>query len=146
MHYFVAYDGSDLSEAALRRVASLADPEEDAVAVGTALPRNDTEFARERGWLDEDEAFDAALVAERARRDVRRTLPAAEYATADVGRHAPAGKVGSALRRMAREADAETVVVGSDNAGGVVTSVSSVASSVAADDEYDVLIVRHDRR
>jgi hypothetical protein len=35
------------------------------------------------------------------------------------------------------------VFLGSENAGHLVSSVSSVGPSVAADDAYDVVIVRH---
>jgi hypothetical protein len=37
------------------------------------------------------------------------------------------------------------VFVGSEDAGRMVTSVSSVAGPVAAADDCDVVIVRHDR-
>ena len=45
---------------------------------------------------------------------------------------------------MARDEDASVVFIGSDNAGSLVSSVSSVGSTVAADEAYDVFIVRHE--
>jgi hypothetical protein len=42
-----------------------------------------------------------------------------------------------------RECDASLVFVGSDNAGRMVTSISSVGGSVAADTAYDVVVVRN---
>ena len=44
---------------------------------------------------------------------------------------------------MIREADASMVFIGSENAGNLVTAVSSVGAHVAANDQYDVVIVRH---
>ncbi len=35
------------------------------------------------------------------------------------------------------------VFIGSENAGHLVTSISSVGGSIASDDAYDVVIVRH---
>jgi hypothetical protein len=43
---------------------------------------------------------------------------------------------------MAREEDASMVFLGSENSGHLVSAVSSVGPSVAADEAYDVVIVR----
>ncbi|MFB6102854.1 MAG: hypothetical protein ABEJ73_09840 [Haloplanus sp.] len=60
-----------------------------------------------------------------------------------VGRRATPGTIASQIRSIARDADASMVFIGSENAGRLVTSLSSVGETVAADDAYDVVIVRH---
>jgi hypothetical protein len=44
---------------------------------------------------------------------------------------------------VAREEDASMVFLGSENAGHLVSAVGSVGSTVATDEAYDVVIVRH---
>jgi hypothetical protein len=44
---------------------------------------------------------------------------------------------------VAREVDASMVFVGSDNAGRLVSSLSSVGDTVVAEGSYDVVIVRN---
>jgi nucleotide-binding universal stress UspA family protein len=69
--------------------------------------------------------------------------PSAEFRYEVVGRRATPGTIASRLREQARAADASMVFVGSENAGRLVSSLSSVGETVAADDAYDVVIVRH---
>jgi len=74
---------------------------------------------------------------------VRSLCPDAEFRHLVVDRYARAGTVAKRVRRVAREAEASMVFIGSENAGRMVTTVNCVGASVAADDAYDVVIVRH---
>lgn len=144
MHYFVAFDGTRLSEEAVRRVRSMAHVGDD-ITVATAIPDGDEEFARKRGWLGEDESFELETVGDNAREETVSIAPAAEFEALRVGHHASSGAIGSRLRRLVRDIDPDVVVVGSENAGHQMNAVGSVASSVIGGDSYDVLVVRHVR-
>jgi nucleotide-binding universal stress UspA family protein len=142
MSYVVAFDNSPLSRTALRRAVEYGGAVgEDVVAV-TAIQR-DPELARERGWLGGDETFDVETVATNLTRAVSEIAPDARFEWRTLDKHAPRGRVARSVRDLAVEADASVVFVGSDNAGRMVTSISSVGQSVFADDRYDVHIVRH---
>ncbi|WP_336328345.1 universal stress protein [Halovenus sp. HT40] len=68
--------------------------------------------------------------------------PDAVFEYVVTSRYAQAGQIASEVRDFAKEHDARLVVLGSENAGRIVSNVSSVASTVTADSAYDVLIVR----
>jgi nucleotide-binding universal stress UspA family protein len=139
----VPYDGSDLSRAALERAAEFADTLDADVRVVTAIPSRNRKYARKRNWLGDDEEFNPETVVSRIRQQVEGISPAANFEYEVVGRYAQAGEIASQIRKHAKSEGAELVVIGSENAGRIVSSVSSVGSSVATDDAYDVLIVRH---
>jgi len=142
--HFVAYDGSDLARAALARAAEYADALDAPLQVATVVPVGDAEYARDCGWLDSGEPFDAATVAEAIRGEVEEIAPEASVHLATVDRFAPGGAIAERLRALAREDEARVVFLGSDNAGHVVSGISSVGQRVTAgDDVYDVHIVRH---
>jgi nucleotide-binding universal stress UspA family protein len=144
MTYFVAFDGTRLSVAALRRAAAYADAIDEPLRVATVVPVDDAEYAREHGWLDEDEPFDADAVSESIEAAVTAVAPEAGFHLATVDRFAPEGAIAERLRERAREVGAGVVFLGSDNAGHVVSGVASVGQRVAAgEDTYDVHIVRH---
>jgi nucleotide-binding universal stress UspA family protein len=142
----VPYDGSRLARAAVERAREVAELRDEAVLALTVLP-DDAAFARERGWIDEDEAYDPDAVAARFEREVAERAPDATFrveqpdeggmlasSTMDVARR---------IRQVAREVDARVVFIGSENAGRVSTPVTSVGSPVSRDPRYDVYIVRH---
>jgi nucleotide-binding universal stress UspA family protein len=142
MSILVPFDGSDLSVAALVRAATLAHTFDTAVVAVTIVPQDDAEYARDRGWLRPGETFETETVVDRLRERVTEVAPAVEFRHELVGRFASAGRIAKQLRQTAKNADASLVVIGSDNAGHMVSSIHSVGSSVAADDAFDVLIVR----
>jgi nucleotide-binding universal stress UspA family protein len=142
MSYVVAFDNSPLSLTALRRAVEYGEAVgEDVVAV-TAIQR-DKALARERGWIGGDETFDVATAARNLTAAVSEIAPDASFEYRTLDSHAPRGRVARAVKELAVEAGAEVVFVGSDNAGRMVSSISSVGQSVYADDRYDVHIVRH---
>lgn len=144
MAFVVPYDGLKLSRAALIRAAQFATVlEEDVIAV-TVIPRNNADYARERGWIDDDEPFDLEAIVTHLRRDVARLAPEATFEFVVTDRYAPAGTIAAEIRGFAREHDASLVFVGSENAGRVVRSIT-VGQSVATDRSYDTMIVSHPR-
>ena len=142
MTIVVPFDGSALSKAALRRAQELTrSPEE--LRVLAVIPKNNRRYAIERGWIDESDAFDTEQVLSKLSEAVSELTPEATFEYVTVGRYANAGQVANKIRNYAREHNARVVVIGSDNAGRIVTSVTSVGSTVAASTAYDVYIVRH---
>ncbi|WP_136715763.1 universal stress protein [Halorientalis salina] len=143
MTFVVPFDGSDLAAAALARAGEFRAAFDRPVVAVSVIPKHNYEFAAERAGLDFEGVPDPETVASRLESQVHRIAPEAEFRYKIVGKYAPGGKVANELRRAARRLDATMVFVGSDNAGHLVNSLSSVGSSVAADTSYDVVIVRH---
>ena len=147
MTLVVPFDGSDLSRAALVRARQFASVFEENVIAISVIPRGNTDYARERGWIGPTERYDHDAVLETLRESAAECCPSAEFRHDTVDRNSPRGTISNCLRRMARDADASMVFIGSENAGRIVSALSSVGASVAAEDAYDVVIVRHtDRR
>jgi nucleotide-binding universal stress UspA family protein len=109
----------------------------------SVIPKGNTEYARERGWIDETESFDAETVVSHLEEMVAERAPAATFQHMFVDRHAPRGTIANRIRRFAREHDASIVFVGSDNAGRMVRGIT-VGASVAGDRSYDTMIISHE--
>ncbi|WP_256297866.1 universal stress protein [Haloarchaeobius salinus] len=144
MTYVVPFDDQRLSRVALDRAQSYASLTDERVVAVSVVPRNPG-YATERGWLAPDESFDVRLVLDRLAEKVDSIAPEAEFEYVLADRYASPGTISSKIRRRARNMDATVVFVGSENAGRMLTTLRSVGHSVAADDTYDVHIVRHDR-
>lgn len=144
MTIVVPFDGGDLSKAALQRAGELGDVFDSRIVAVSVIPNSNARYARERGWLGPDEPFDPESIVSHLTGQVYGLVPEAEFEYAVVSRYAQAGEIASKIRRVARKVDADIVVVGSENAGNIISSVSSVGTSVAAGETYDVMIVRRD--
>lgn len=142
MTLVVPFDGSELAEAALVRATEFGNVFEEDVLAVSVVPKGNADYAREHGWIDPDEEFDMGSVVSTLHEQVTDLTPSANFRHKVVDRYAPSGTISNRLRKVAREEDASMVFIGSENAGHVVTSVSSVGGSVAADASYDVVIVR----
>jgi nucleotide-binding universal stress UspA family protein len=142
MTLVVPFDGSDLAEAALVRATEFGNVfDEDTLAV-SVIPKGNTDYAREHGWIGQDEEFDMESVVSTLHEQVTDLCPSADFRHKIVDRHAPSGSIAKRLRKVAREKDATMVFLGSENAGHLVSAVGRVGSTVATDDAYDVVIVR----
>lgn len=142
MSIVVPFDGSDLSRAALRRANDFRTVLDERLVAVTVIPRS-ARYARERDWLDAGAEFEERRVVAAVHEEVAEIAPAADFRHAFTDRRGAAGSIARKVRDLARDEDASVVFIGSDNAGSLVSSVSSVGSTVAADDAYDVFIVRH---
>lgn len=143
MSLLVPFDGTELSEAALVRAMEFGHAFEEDVLVISVIPKNNTSYARERGWLDEDEQFDLQPIVSRLQQRVVDIAPTADFRHVVVDRYATAGTIASRIRKLARKESASMIFIGSENAGRVVSAVSSVGRAVATDRSYDVVIVRN---
>ena len=146
MVLLVPFDGSELATAALRRAAEFAELTDEPLVV-LSVVTDDEPFARERGWVSEDEPYDPDAVAERLEATVREVAPEATFRReepTDAGELTGAPlDIARTIRQVAHEVDASVVFVGSENAGRVSTPIASVGSPVSEDPAYDVHIVRH---
>ncbi|WP_436925507.1 universal stress protein [Halosimplex amylolyticum] len=142
MTLVVPFDGSPLAEAALVRADQFGTVFDEAVLAVTVVPADNARYARERGWIDDDERFDLSTVASRLREQVRELSPDAEFRRCVVDSYAPTGTIAKRVRELAKAVDASMVFVGSENAGRLVTGISSVGGAIATDVAYDVVIVR----
>lgn len=156
MSYLVPFDGSPLSKAALvrasvyavainrappgiRRELGRSEPV-DVMAV-TAIP-DSPRYAREKGWIDENEAFSVGTVMERLRKMVEYIAPGASFEFERVDPAATAGTISQRLRRRAIAAEVSVVFIGSENAGRIITPITSVAGGITSAQDYDVHVVR----
>jgi len=136
------YDGSYLSNAALTRATEYAEAlDEDVVAV-TVIPEDHKGYAIDKNWLDEDEEFDVQTITSSVHEQVVEIAPEASFRHERSPTSAPEA-IATEIQRIADDEIPSVVFLGSDNAGRVVTPVTSVAGTVADDAEYDVHIVRH---
>ncbi|WP_336337772.1 universal stress protein [Haloarcula brevis] len=146
MVLLVPFDGSALSEAALERATEFADYRDEEVTVLSVIP-DDAAYARERGWVDADEAFSVETVADRMREQAEAIAPTATFryeTPEDVSSMASTTTdVSRTIREVAHDTRASIVFIGSENAGRVSSPVYSVGSPVSEDPQYDVHIVRH---
>jgi nucleotide-binding universal stress UspA family protein len=142
MVYLVPFDGSVLSEAALVK----------ATKFGTAVGERVLAFSVVRAGKPGDAvALDSGPetveeVVGRLHDAVESLAPNADFEHATVDRYAPTGAITSRIRRFADERDVSMVFVGSENAGRIATSLTSVGRGLATDDGYDVVIVRQFER
>jgi nucleotide-binding universal stress UspA family protein len=143
MTFVVPFDGSDLAETALVRAVEFSRvfEEEDVLAV-SVVPNNNTGYARDRGWLDSDETFDRTAVVSTLHEQVTDLCPSADFRHILVARYASRGAISNQIRKEAKKEDASMVFIGSENAGKIVTSISSIGGNIATEDAYDVVIVR----
>lgn len=140
MSLVVPFDSSELSRTALVRATQFDQVLEQGVVVITAIPKNKTSYARERGWLGDEEAYDHKTIISRIEAECKEISPDAAFEYITCSRYAQAGEIASKLRRAARAHDASIVFVGSENAGRVVRAIS-VGKTLSADDAYDTMII-----
>ena len=147
MTYLVPFDGSPLAEAALARAVEFAAALEEAVVALSVVPVDERDFAVERGWIDDGEAYDPDAVVDRLGSQVAEIAPDATFRCEhpeDVSSVASVTTdVVRTVRVVAQEVGASIVFIGSENAGRVSTPVCSVGAPVSEDPRYDVHIVRH---
>ncbi|WP_101294198.1 universal stress protein [Halegenticoccus soli] len=146
MTLLVPFDGSDLSEAALKRATEFGELVDEEVVALTVVP-DDAEYALERGWIAENEPFGVERVGESMRERVSALAPEATFRTEVPRGDDPTATrtmdIARTVREVADEVDASVVFVGSQNAGKVSAPLTSVGNPVSEDPRYDVHIVRH---
>lgn len=144
MTFVVPFDGSELAETALVRATEFSRVfDDEGVLAVSIIPTDNTEYAREHGWIDQNEEFDRESVVSKLHKQVTDLCPIADFRHKIVDRYARSGTISNRIRKVAKKENASMVFIGSENAGRIVTSLSSVGGSIASDEAYDVVIVRH---
>ena len=134
----VGVDGSETSQKAARRAASIAQGLGAGLAVVTAHATGNTEVVRigNDTWIMDD-AQQALKLAEHSAERLRQDYPGLEITAV-----ASQGKPQDALVEEAERAGAQLIVVGNVGMKGLGRVLGSVASSVAHNAPCDVLIVK----
>jgi len=91
MTYLVAFDASPLATTALARAATFAGSLEVPLVVVTAVPRGNAAYARERGWIGDDEAYDRGRGIDRLCDRVATRAPRASFRPVDADLAGPIG-------------------------------------------------------
>lgn len=143
MTLVVPFDGSELAKTALVRAAQFDEILDEGIATISVIPTENTKYARARGWLGDEEPFDGKTIVNHLREQVQEIAPAAEFEYTVVYRYAGAGEIASKIRKFARQNEASIVFIGSENAGRILRSVSSVGGTVATDRAYDTMVISH---
>ncbi|MFB6132158.1 MAG: universal stress protein [Halanaeroarchaeum sp.] len=91
MQFVVAFDGSDISRVALSRAATLAAGVDESVTALTVIPGGNPRYARDHGWIDEDESWDREIVLTPLREAVDSVTPDATFAYRTDDKYAPRG-------------------------------------------------------
>jgi nucleotide-binding universal stress UspA family protein len=144
MTLVVPFDGTGLSKAALARAVQFETVLKEGVVAVTAIPRDNTQYARQRGWLDDEEPFDAETIVSRLRDEVANVAPDAEFHHVFVDRYAQPGTIATRIRKFAKSHGASIVFIGSENAGRLVSAITP-GQSLAGNRAYDTMIISHER-
>lgn len=142
MTFLVPYDGSYLADAALTRASEYGDALDEDVVALSIVPEDDEPYVREKGWLEEDESFDVQAVTSYLHEQVVELAPEASFRY-ERSPASTAESIATEIRLVANDVRPSVVFLGSDDAGRIVTPVTSVAGNVAEDAEYDVHVVRY---
>jgi nucleotide-binding universal stress UspA family protein len=142
MTFVVPFDGAQRTVTALERAREFADALDEDLLVVSVVPQRNAAYARERGWLPAGEPFDMKTIVTTLREQVRDIAPEAAFEFEQCSRSVTGNRIAKPVRKVAKRHDADMVFVGSDDAGRLVTTASSVGSRIATDGSYDVVLVR----
>lgn len=144
MTFVAPFDGTRLAEAGLVRAFEYGKSmDEEVVAVTIVSERK--RYAREKGWIHEDEPLDVDRIVDQLRERVQTLAPEATFEYEVIREFPPAEGIADRIERIAQEHDPSVVFLGTNNVGRIVTPLSSVGAHVAAEDVYDVYLVREVR-
>ncbi len=145
MTLLVPFDGSTLSETALRKAVAYGEFVGEEPLVLSVVP-DDGDYARERGWIDPHEGFDPEVVVRKLRRAATDCAPEARFRAEVVAAAEPTAtphtEVIRTILSVAASVEPSVVFLGSENVGRVTGELSSVGDPVAAGHRYDVYVVR----
>ena len=141
MTYVVPFDGSRLAETALERAVDIGTEFGEEVVVISVIPER-KRYAREKGWIGEEESLDVDSVVDELRERARRIAPDAEFRYERIREYPSGDGIADHIKRLLDEYGPSIVFLGSENVGRVVTPLASVGVGVAAAEPYDVYLVR----
>jgi len=142
MTFVVPFDGAPRTVTALERAREFADALGEDIIVVSVIPERNAAYARERGWLPAGEPFDMKTIVTTLRDQVHDIAPEADFEYERCSRSVTGNRIAKPVRKVAKRVDADMVFVGSDDAGRLTTTASSVGNRIATDGSYDVVLVR----
>jgi len=142
MTFVVPFDGAQRTVTALERAREFGEALGEDVLVVSVIPQNNAAYARDRGWLPPGEPFDMKTVVTTLRSQVADIAPEAAFEYERCSRSVTANRIAKPVRKAAKRNGADMVFVGSDDAGRLTTTASSVGNRIATDGSYDVVLVR----
>lgn len=156
MTFMVPFEGSRLARSALamarlyaialeeapNEVVDWLLPEQHVDVVAVSIIPQSARYAREMGWIRDDEEFSNRTVVEKLHRQVVDIVPSGNFQYVRVDGYASSGTISTRLRQKAEELEASVLFIGSENAGRIITPLSSVGGNVTADQDYHVFLVR----
>jgi nucleotide-binding universal stress UspA family protein len=143
MALIVPFDGSPLSRTALARAMQFRAVLDEEVLVVTVIPRDNVEYARDRGWLDPTASFDLDAIVSHLRSAVSELAPSAEFHHVLVDRYTTIGTIAGRIKRFARTRGGTIVFLGSEDAGRIINAFT-VGQAIAADRSYDTYIITNE--
>ncbi|MFP8958029.1 universal stress protein [Natrialbaceae archaeon A-CW3] len=144
MTFVVPFDGSQLAEAALVRAVEYGAALDESVTAVSVVPER-KRYAREKGWIEEGEGYEVDAVVATLRDRVAELASDASFDYERIREFPPEAEIADHVERLVLAHDPSVVFLGSDNVGRVVTPLTSVGVHIAAEEAYDVFIVRHRR-
>lgn len=142
MTFVVPFDGAPRTVTALKRAREFADALDEELLVVSVIPHRNAAYARERGWLSAGEPFDMKTIVTTLREQVSDIAPEAAFEYERCSRSVTGNRIAKPVRKFAKRNGADMVFVGSDDAGRLTTTASSVGNRIATDGSYDVVLVR----
>jgi nucleotide-binding universal stress UspA family protein len=142
MSFVVPFDGSELAETALGRAVEYGVTFEEPVTVVSVVPER-TRYAREKGWIGDEEPLNVDHVVSTLRSRVRELAPEATFEYERIHEFPPEDRIADHIERVALRHDPSVLFLGSDNVGRVVTPLASVGVHLADEEDYDIYLVRH---
>jgi nucleotide-binding universal stress UspA family protein len=140
MALIVPFDGSALSKTALARAVQFQTVLKEEVLVVSVIPKNNVAYARERGWIDSTEPFNAETVISSLRKEVSKLAPDVEFHYIFVDRYATKGTISGRIKKFIRKNNGTIVFLGSENAGKII-SAFTVGQSIGSGRTYDTYII-----
>ena len=141
MTILVPFDGTEIARVALERGSELAAAFDRDLLVYSVVPTR-RRYAEQKGWIEAGEALDVTAGIDALRGQVRATAPAATFEHQVIEGEAAGGYIARKIRDFARQHDVVVLVLGSESVGRVVTPLTSVGKSVAAEQTYELYLVR----
>lgn len=142
MTFVVPFDGSSEANAALARASEVGTAMGETVFAIAVIPTGNSDYARKKGWLNVGESFDLDTIVENLVATVEDIAPEATFEYEQTSRSVSGNSIAKPIRKFAKRHDASMVFIGSDNAGRLTTSLSSIGDRISTDMAYDVVIVR----
>ena len=140
MVFLVPYDGSSVSEAALKRAVEHGAALDEEVVAVSLIPTG-SEYAERRKWIEPQDEFAVESARSELKRKIAETTDQSERSILGSGASSPGDGVTDRIRRVASEVGASILFVGT-SAESADQRLTTPFGTVDQKGEYDVHLVR----